>query len=207
MKSTNTTLHVFPFEGVHGVGKTTTMKEFAGEKILGKSVICMDESFVPTMKTNFAPQGVYSETCWTTDWFKRLEYVCKPYYNEKTNIYSGKSVVIVADRSPFSSIMYVDEVPRPSWMFGMIKDLISRFKEKNIHIHTIHLTNDQDVIWEQIVKRLESEQWRKKLNEHKKDWFLEKYELYNKTFSSIWDTEIYGDFKESATNFIQSKIV
>jgi thymidylate kinase len=169
---------VIAFEGCHGVGKTELMKKFANK------YICLDESFIPIVKTKFNPQSFYLELNWAIGWFKRLENICSPFFNTENELFK-KEGVIIADRSPYSSIIYSQN---GELMKSSIDEIKKEFKQKGIYIIVIHVKDSVDNIWKRVQKRLKNEPWRKALNEDNKLWLEQIYAKYEKL--NIWDKKM-----------------
>lgn len=169
---------VIALEGIHGVGKTTKMKKFYKEKT-SKPLICMDEAFIPKVKSHFHPQSFYLESVWATKWFQRLEKICSPYFDTKTQKFQG-DIVVIADRSPYSACVYA--IDGDTHVLSLkIDENVKQFKEKGINIKICYLEDEKDVILKRIKKRLKEEEWRKMLkedDEERFDFLLEKYKNF-----------------------------
>jgi len=154
---------VLCIEGCHGTGKTSIcdwFTKFGVEKL--------DEGFMKDYPLNIHPQSFVMEHQWISNWFSRI--MSKVSY-EKKNFY-------VIDRSPYTSVFYTKkgdgQIFKP-----LIDKLIEDVKERaNIHIYTLCLIVEKDILWERITERLKIEPSRKKYGEDSKEWMEKIWEKY-----------------------------
>jgi thymidylate kinase len=184
---------VVVLEGVHGVGKTETIKLFKN------NYVCLTEDFIPKTKTKFSPQGFYAELYWGIKWFERLENLCNVFYNKETQKYNGG--IVITDRSPYSSIIYGPQKTAHK-MKPCIDEIRKEFEQKNIFIYLIYLKNDIENIWKNIQNRLKKETWRKDLKENDKEHLKNIFKKYE---SFKWDQTFTGSYQKNIENFIKKK--
>jgi hypothetical protein len=173
-------------EGPHGVGKS-----FNTETIAGKSldyVECMDEGFVPKVKTKFHPQSLFEETKWALAWFENITKRC--YFNRETGKFEHNKIILT-DRSPYSSCVYSQKC-RNSLKI-IIDGIRKEFEKKGVKLYIICLRADEELTYTRIQNRLKlnEEKWRLQLDENSRKWLkivIERYELLWECWNAIVDS-------------------
>lgn len=155
-------------EGCHGCGKTGLWSQFraAGFDVLDEAFLDM-----PPCPFPLHPQSLLLETSWVVTWFLRLLR-----HAEETKGREGPEQVFVADRSPFSAVMYGSN--------GHLLEPVIRAQAQevlsaaNILLFTVCLQVEPDQLWSRICSRLTREPERAKYREDDRAWMdrvLERY--------------------------------
>jgi len=170
---------VLCLEGCHGSGKTQLLNSFES-----KGFEVLDEAFTDMPEYALHPQSLIMETAWMSNWFQRLlqkDYECKQ------NPDGPKDPVFIADRSPFSAVLYGRR--DGDVIKGLIQSLIAEVAEEaDIHIVTVHVSTEKELLWSRIQERLVLEPVRGKYNEGSRDWFEKCYNFYHSEMP--WDMSV-----------------
>lgn len=97
------------------------------------------------------PQGFTNEAFWATNWFKRLLNISKSL-QEDLDFNGG---FIFADRSPYSSSIYSKSGNK--LIDQMASESIKELKNNGVHVLTIYLKVDKDILWQRVQDRLKTE--------------------------------------------------
>ena len=116
------------------------------------------------------PQSLVMETVWLSNWFMRLLKMSATVSNSDSSIF-------IADRSPYSAEFYA---PHGSLLGPVIKEQIKELVTKNIHVYTVLITVDKELLWSRITERLAREPFREKYREHDRSWMEQTYDWYSK---------------------------
>lgn len=163
-------MYVVCLEGCHGVGKSTLLSVL--EK---RGFTTLDEAFLDQPKYALHPQTLTMEVVWVSNWFMRL---LKLKHDLETE---GKTTntIFFADRSPYSAVFY-SKSSYSNYLEGVIRGQIEELsKMANIHVVTVRLSADRDIVWRRITERLKVEPERKKFNENKREWMDETMDWYD----------------------------
>lgn len=171
-------MYVVCLEGCHGVGKSTLLSVL--EK---RGFTTLDEAFLDQPKYALHPQTLTMEVVWVSNWFMRLLKLKHDLEIE------GKTTntIFFADRSPYSAVFY-SKSSYSNHLEGVIRGQIEELSRMaNIHVVTVRLSADRDIIWHRITERLKVEPERKKFNENKREWMEETMNWYD---SFHWDITV-----------------
>ena len=178
MCSNEPTTIVVCLEGCHGSGKTKLCSEFssAGFEVL-------DEAFLDQPEYALHPQSLVMETYWVSHWFQRLLKVHHELHN--LNPVASNYRILLADRSPYSAVFYAKHGE-------LLQDVISAQiqelrKSANIHVFTVNVNVEEELLWNRIQDRLKREPERKKYNEGSRAWFKRTLDFYQ---SFSWDFSV-----------------
>jgi thymidylate kinase len=129
------------------------------------------------------PQSLLMETTWVCAWFRRiLEKAAALSPAERSR------AVFVADRSPFSAVFYSRR--SGTLLEPVIREHICEVAEEaGVHIVTLHLKVEPELLWRRIQKRLEVEPFRAKYREDKREW-METAQTWYDDFR--WDLTIHN---------------
>eukprot|EP00033_Pygsuia_biforma_P002919 GCRY01003219.1.p1 GENE.GCRY01003219.1~~GCRY01003219.1.p1 ORF type:complete len:233 (-),score=11.54 GCRY01003219.1:228-926(-) len=154
-------------EGCHGSGKSSLTQQLqeAGYPVL-------DEMFMDMPKVNMHPQSLVMESVWTSRWFERLlrlqtehEAECK-----RLGVSTPSEQIFFADRSPYSAVFYAKN-GMGSLLEPLIKHQIDELRANaNIHIYTVLISVERNLLWSRIQQRLALEPQRAQYNEGSRDW-------------------------------------
>ena len=123
------------------------------------------------------PQSLVMETVWIGNWFMRL-------LKMSATVKDSDRSIFIADRSPYSAEFYA---PHGSLLGPVIKEQIKELTTKNIHIYTVLITVDKELLWQRILERLEREPFRSKYREDDRSWMEQTYDWYS---HHEWDFSI-----------------
>lgn len=172
-------IDVYCIDGCHGVGKTTTLENFA--KATGQTFV--DEGFLNQNEIIGSPQSYENERTWVIKWFHRLEEICKAAYQ------SGKSKVFF-DRSPYAACAYVERsanyknnLKSLEGLINLLFECVNANDKFAIKIHIWILQLNPTKLWDQIQNRLTREPFRRQYHEHEMNHMTHVYN-YFKTFTS-----------------------
>ncbi|CAK9051835.1 Uncharacterized protein SCF082_LOCUS28424, partial [Durusdinium trenchii] len=160
-----------------GCGKTELSKRFEGA---GFDVL--DEAFLDMPSYGLHPQSLLMETTWICSWFERLLKRAKKITDAGK---SHKETVFIADRSPYSAVFYCGhgDLLKP-----VIDQQMSEVQQHaGIHIFTVHVHVQNEVLWQRVQARLELEPDRALYKEDQYEWMEQVAEFYN-TFS--WNLHV-----------------
>lgn len=183
-------VRVICLEGVHGAGKTTTIK-----KLSHLGVPLIHEQKVTKTGTKLDPQGVFSEMKWIVNWFTEMENKFVNQYNKGKKRWIGDNTIII-ERSPYSGAFYSKN--KYVAIMEICNGIISSYKKKGINIEIVYLRVELEELKKRIKGRLKKEPWRKLVREgdynHLRDIFT-KYEmckegLWNFTFEDCFTKRI-----------------
>lgn len=164
---------VLCLEAAHGSGKTALINSFANA-----GFATLDEAFIDMPQYDIHPQSMVMESVWLSNWFTRLLTLKSQIENHENKIY-------IADRSPLSAVFYA---ANGYMLEPIIRNQIEELARlADIHIYTLHIHVDKDVLWTRICDRLKIEPFRKNFNEHSYEWMLKTYNWYH---NQKWDFEI-----------------
>lgn len=162
---------VICLEGCHGSGKTQLTHSFekAGHLVL-------DEGFLDMPNTVLHPQSLLMESTWVCSWFRRLVDVA-------TSAESNKQKALIADRSPLSAVFYA--LRNGTVLEPLIRACIEEVREVfNIHIVSVHIRTERELLWDRIQERLKREPRRAAFREDSKQWMDDVLAFYD---SMQWD--------------------
>lgn len=134
----------------------------------------LDEAFMELPEYALHPQTLVMETVWIANWFMRL-------LKMSATIENSDSTIFIADRSPYSAEYYA---PNGHLLGPIIKEQIKELTTKNIHIYTVLLTVDKELLWARIQERLQREPFREKYHENDRSWMEKTYDWYQ---NHEWD--------------------
>jgi len=152
----------------------------------------LDEAFLDMPSYGLHPQSVLMETTWICSWFERL----LKYANENTH----KNSIFIADRSPFSAVFYCHygELLEP-----LIRKHVEEVQEhSDIHIYTVLLRVEDEILWDRIQERLMHEPERALYKEDQREWMDTMCKFYN---NFEWDIEV--DNSETDCTFTFEKLM
>lgn len=175
-------------EGPHGTGKTFNLKSLSGK--ISNLIECVDEGFVPKVKTKFHPQSLFNETKWAIDWFENITKRC--FFNEEAGRFEHNKV-IVTDRSPYSACVYCPSHRKD--LKGVIDGIRKEFESKGIILYNIYLDADKMLVQTRVNERLKKEQWRKRLGEDDPSWLKTVTNRYD-SIADCFCTRISADVSE-----------
>jgi len=168
-------LIVVCIEGCHGCGKSEVCRTL---RAIGFDVL--DEGFMDMPSFGLAPQTLVMESIWVTNWMQRLLKLQKDLRNK------AEDKIVFCDRSPYSAVFYAGS--NGNLLEPLIRQQIEDLKNQaDIHICTVSLKVDKELLWQRIQDRLKREPERVKYNEHSRDWM----EVTNNWYSTYnWDFSI-----------------
>lgn len=121
------------------------------------------------------------ESIWVSKWIER----CLEKQKEVKSKRGTDQTIFFADRSPFSAIFYAKEGGK--LLEPLIQAQIKQLHElAGIHIITVYVKVDDEVLWERIGERLKREPAREKFNESSREWMDKTVSFYNNN-SNLWD--------------------
>jgi thymidylate kinase len=160
---------VICIEGCHGSGKSAICKHLAA---LGFPVL--DEGFLDMPSFSLHPQTLTMESIWVSMWFQRL--LTKQQEEDKTR--TSNHTIYFADRSPYSAVLYskrCGNLLRP-----LIDQQIAELAQQaDIHIYTVYVKVEKEILWRRIQQRLKLEPARRKYNEDSRAWMEAVCEFYD----------------------------
>jgi len=171
------TMIVISLEGCHGCGKTELSRRFAEH-----GFVVLDEGFLDMPSFGIHPQSLLMETRWVCSWFERL---LQRANEMKLKGISHENVVYITDRSPYSAVFYCH--------FGvLLAPVIGKQMEEvkmhaDIHIYTVHVSVNEEVLWKRVQERLRHEPDRAFLNEDKREWLNKVLDFYS---NFKWDVVV-----------------
>jgi len=151
---------VVSVEGCHGSGKSELCRQFSAD---GFTVL--DEGFLTMPSFNLHPQTLVMESIWISNWFERLLKI------QQDHLAAGESMdkIFIADRSPYSAVYYAGK--HGHLLEPVIRQQIEDLKtQANIHVFTVLVKVEKELLWERIQDRLIREPERAKYNEGSRDW-------------------------------------
>ena len=157
-------------EGCHGSGKSTLCRQFeqAGYKVL-------DEAFLSMESFCLHPQTLTMETLWVSHWMERL---LRMHSEQQMTSDTKRHSVFIADRSPYSAVLYAQR--NGKLLEPLIRAALEELAEKaDIHVLTVHIRVEPDVLWQRIQARLRREPQRAKFNEDSRAWMEHALSFYN----------------------------
>lgn len=183
----------------HGSGKSALTAEFK------KHFHTMDEGFMDAPPSLLHPQSLFMETVWVTNWFLRLMKLISEFAAEDaaaaaaakaagvdaaaTPATAAAPRIIVADRSPLSAIFYSRSDGR--LLEPLIRQYVTELREAaDVHIVTVHLHTQRELLWSRICDRLEREPSRKAFREDQRTWMDAVCDFYG---SMAWDVTVGND--------------
>ena len=107
-------------------------------------------------------------------WFQRLLHLDQEFKARKIDT---SKVVLVADRSPFSAVLYSKN--NGQLLNDLIAAQIQELKAVDIHVLSCLVSVEEPVLWSRIQKRLEREPNRSLYNEDKREWMETVLSFYN----------------------------
>ncbi len=111
-------------------------------------------------------------------------------------------IIYFADRSPFSAVFYA-KGPEGKLLEPLIQAQIKQLRElAGIHIITVYVKVDPDVLYQRIVERLKHEPFREKFNESSREWMEKTVNFYDT--NDLWDHTVENN---SSINDLVDKIV
>jgi thymidylate kinase len=162
----SSTTNFFVLEGMHGVGKSTTIK------ILKQLNYCViEEDYLSLDNTSGLPlQSYTTRLYWMSKRMRKMAQVL----NER---------FVFCDRSTMSSAIYSKHVDEMKMLYKACKKMKSELVETGAKIFTVLLWIDQITGWERVSKRLLSnkkkQKVREKLNEGSRDHYSDIWEKYD----------------------------
>jgi thymidylate kinase len=176
-------LRVICLEGCHGAGKTQVLKcaqELARQAL--QNILFIDEQFL-NMKENYNgninPQSYLMEQMWVNHWVSNMiKLKC-----EQDALANGEQDTIVfADRSPFSSIVYVNDesigFPVQPLLFQIVELSLKGLSMLGIDVEVYTLMVAKNIIWKRIQERLDVQPERKLYRENCQKHFENVYGFY-----------------------------
>lgn len=137
----------------------------------------LDEAFIEQPEYALHPQTLIMETVWLSNWFMRLLKMASETADHEQAIF-------IADRSPYSAEYYA---AHGALLGPVIKQQITELKVKNIHIYTVLVEVEREELWRRINSRLEREPFRRKYNEHSREWMEKTLSWY---LGHEWDFRV-----------------
>ncbi|KAG7389887.1 hypothetical protein PHYPSEUDO_009401 [Phytophthora pseudosyringae] len=175
-------LVVVALEGCHGCGKTALCEEFEAQ---GYDIL--DEAFMDMPAYALHPQSLLMETSWVCSWFERVLRLAD-------RVPPGRKRVFVADRSPFSAVLYS---ANGHLLEPVIREQMREVQDfAGVQFYTVHVQVERELLWRRICARLQLEPERLRLNEHKREWMEETLAFYE---SFAWDLAVTNDERSVAT--------
>ena len=139
----------------------------------------MDEGFLEVEEGDIHPQSLIMEFRWVSEWFKRAIQLSKKE--------SNKDKIFIADRSPCSAIHY----SKDGWcMRECIGLQLKALSEKGVHVRTVYIRANEEVVWKRVSERLVKEPLRMKFNEWSREWLTTTMKFYEEY---SWDYIIEND--------------
>jgi thymidylate kinase len=147
----------------------------------------LDEAFMDMPEYALHPQTLVMETVWLSNWFMRL-------LEMSHTVQDSSHQIFIADRSPYSSEFYASH----GHLLGpVIKEQLLELKSKNIHVFTVLIHTEKELLWSRINERLRQEPHRVKYNEHSREWMEKTYDWY---VQHEWDFTVdNGDWTIAST--------
>lgn len=173
-------------EGCHGSGKSTLCREFqqAGYAVL-------DEAFLSMESFCLHPQTLTMETLWVAHWVERL---LRMHHEQVAADGRVRHAVFIADRSPFSAVLYAQR--NGHLLEPLVRAALAELAEKaDIHVLTVHIRVEPDVLWDRIQARLCREPHRAKFNEDSRAWMEQALAFYNDA-NRPWDFTVSNNAGE-----------
>mmetsp|Transcript_43048 Transcript_43048/g.111465 ORF Transcript_43048/g.111465 Transcript_43048/m.111465 type:complete len:188 (-) Transcript_43048:1736-2299(-) len=135
-------------------------------------------------QSSLHPQSLTCEMTWTSNWFQRL---LKFHQEGRERERENDQQIYIADRSPYSAVFYAHH----GHLLGpVIDEQINELRKIGIHIVTVHIKVQAELLWERIQSRLHLHPERRLYNEHKKEWMEEVQQWYN---GYSWDVTLDND--------------
>ena len=163
---------IFCLEGAAGAGKSTLVQ------LLKPNFPVLEEEFMDPdenrgNRVQLHPQGLVMEARWVSRWFERALLLAK----------QGTKCAF-SDRSPYSAEIYghCGELLAP-----MIREQIQELASHDIHVVTILVHVDQDILWDRVQQRLLREPHRVKYGEADKEFFRRIMTVYER---HAWDFRV-----------------
>ncbi|RLN87978.1 hypothetical protein BBJ28_00025007 [Nothophytophthora sp. Chile5] len=180
--SSGSKLVVVALEGCHGCGKTALCEEFEAQ---GYNVL--DEAFMDMPSYALHPQSLLMETSWVCSWFERVLRLA-------ARVPRGRQQVFIADRSPFSAVLYSAHGQLLAPVIREQMREVERFA--GVQFYTVHVQVERELLWRRILARLQVEPERLRLNEHKREWMEETLAFYE---NFNWDLTVANDERSVTT--------
>jgi thymidylate kinase len=182
-------LVIVALEGCHGCGKTALVEEFEAQ---GYSVL--DEAFLDMPSYALHPQSLLMETSWVCSWFERVLRIADRVRQQDARGASTGPQVYIADRSPFSAVLYSANGHLLEPVIREQMREVQRFA--NVQFYNVHVRVERSLLWQRIVERLQREPERIRYNEHKQEWMDKTLEFYDRF---AWDLTVPNDEHGVAT--------
>lgn len=176
-------LVIVALEGCHGCGKTALVDEFEAQ---GYSVL--DEAFLDMPSYALHPQSLLMETSWVCSWFERVLRIADHVRQQDARGASAGPQVYIADRSPFSAVLYSANGHLLEPVIREQMREVQRFA--NVQFYNVHVRVERSLLWQRIVERLQREPERIRYNEHKEEWMDKTLAFYDRF---AWDLTVPND--------------
>jgi thymidylate kinase len=171
-------MYVVCIEGCHGCGKTTLVEQ---AKARGEPVI--EEGFMGMPSFTMHPQNLVVENIWIARWFERVLNAHKEFLASKR-----PSIIYYADRSPYSPVFYTRSGGHI--LESLVSAQLEQLKEHGIHVITVYIRLDSEVLWDRIQARLREEPIREIYGEGSREVMDKVVAFYESRRSTLWDLEI-----------------
>jgi len=172
----------------------------------------MDEGFMSQPATLLHPQSLLMETLWVCAWFQRLMThisglrergedttnkvrCCAEAAAQRLAAVAASRTpphtptqlqIIIADRSPLSAVFYSRSEGK--LLEPLIRQYTTEMREvADVHVHTVHLRTERELLWDRITARLEREPSRVSLGEDRREWMEKVLAFYD---SMAWDLTV-----------------
>lgn len=136
------------------------------------------------------PQSLLMETTWVCSWFERLLEKASTLDSDER-----RRAVFVADRSPFSAVFYSRR--KGHLLEPLIREHIEEVREEAaVHIVTVHLQVEPELLWGRIQERLVREPFRARYREGEREW-METAQCFYDGFG--WDITLCNGEEDMAS--------
>ena len=150
----------------------------------------LDEGFLDMPSFSLHPQTLLMESIWLSRWYERLLKMEQEL--REASLARGeapKETIFIADRSPYSAEFYAKS--GNAILGPLIKEQLKSLRvHADIHVYTIHIKVDEEILWSRIQGRLEKEPHRRNYNEHSREWMDTTLAFYN---NKQWDFVVHNN--------------
>lgn len=153
----------------------------AGAAGVGKTELCaclrergyatMNVEFMDMPRYKLDPRSATMECLWATQWIHSV-------MKQDRSAGGGRDQVYISDRSPLSAAYYAKSMgAEMGALFEAQREELRR--DAGVHVYTVYLRADEDVIWSRVQRRLRANPVRARYGEDDREWLRKTVAHYN----------------------------